>query len=122
MKWRRIGIGLAGAAAAATLLGVAYRFDPQDSAFPYPRCLFRTLTGWDCPGCGSARALHALLHGDFAAAWAFNPALPAIAAAGLAALAIEAFGSPGLRRAAFSPVAVAALLAAIIFWTVYRNL
>lgn len=36
-------------------------------------CLFRTLTGWDCPFCGGTRLGDALLHGDVAAAFAFNP-------------------------------------------------
>jgi hypothetical protein len=38
-----------------------------------PRCPLRTLTGWECPGCGSTRALSALARGDLAAAWRFNP-------------------------------------------------
>lgn len=33
---------------------------------------FKLLTGYDCPGCGSQRALHALLHGDINA-FAYNP-------------------------------------------------
>ena len=38
----------------------------------YPQCVFHHMTGLDCPGCGSLRGLHALLHGDFAAALHFN--------------------------------------------------
>jgi hypothetical protein len=38
----------------------------------YPVCLFHRLTGLDCPACGSLRALHELLHGNFVAALHFN--------------------------------------------------
>lgn len=37
-----------------------------------PRCWFHYFTGLDCPGCGSQRMVHALLHGDVAAAWRHN--------------------------------------------------
>lgn len=33
------------------------------------------MTGLLCPGCGSLRALHQLLHGNFATALRFNPLL-----------------------------------------------
>jgi hypothetical protein len=38
----------------------------------YPPCLFHALTGLHCPGCGSTRCLHALLHGELRQAAAFN--------------------------------------------------
>lgn len=59
---------LTGVAVAAALL---YAIDPARSAF-VPPCLFNRLTGLYCPGCGSMRALHAALHGDFAPAVGFN--------------------------------------------------
>ena len=36
-------------------------------------CPFRLVTGWDCPLCGGTRLGGALLQGDVAAAFAFNP-------------------------------------------------
>jgi hypothetical protein len=53
---------------------VLFAFDPATAGF-YPPCLFRTFLGARCPGCGSLRAAHQLLHGNFSAAWALNPTL-----------------------------------------------
>ena len=36
-------------------------------------CLIRMVTGRLCPGCGMTHAFAALLHGDIAAAWTYNP-------------------------------------------------
>jgi hypothetical protein len=47
-------------------------FEPGKSGF-FPVCPFRALTGFACPGCGSTRGLHRLLHGDVVAAFRFNP-------------------------------------------------
>ncbi|HYQ56287.1 MAG TPA: DUF2752 domain-containing protein [Draconibacterium sp.] len=48
-----------------------YLIDPiQHSLFP--QCLFHSLTGGYCPGCGSQRALHSLLHLDFAGVAGYN--------------------------------------------------
>ena len=41
---------------------VLFFFDPAKHGF-YPICLFHSLTGWNCPGCGATRAAYQLLHG-----------------------------------------------------------
>ena len=64
---------LAAAAMLALVAAVAVYFALDPARHPFPRCMFLTLTGWQCPGCGSQRALHALLHGDIASAWALSP-------------------------------------------------
>jgi hypothetical protein len=38
-----------------------------------PACPFRTLTDWLCPGCGSTRMMHHVLHGEFGVAFGYNP-------------------------------------------------
>lgn len=46
-------------------------FEPGRSGF-FPLCPFRMLTGFTCPGCGSTRGLHRLVHGDLVGAFEFN--------------------------------------------------
>lgn len=38
----------------------------------FPRCLFNSVTGYYCPGCGSQRAIHSLLHFDIAGVVSYN--------------------------------------------------
>ena len=53
------------------LLGLLYfRLDPAH--YPFPRCPVQWLTGFYCPGCGTQRAAHALLHGRWEQAARFN--------------------------------------------------
>ena len=50
---------------------VLYWFNPSQSML-MPKCAFKMLTGWDCPGCGIQRAVHAFVHGRFAEAISYN--------------------------------------------------
>lgn len=52
-------------------LVILFYFNPAESAW-YPRCVFHELSGWHCPGCGTLRAGHLFLHGDFRAALSMN--------------------------------------------------
>jgi hypothetical protein len=97
-------------------------------------CPFRAVTGWDCPLCGGTRMGSALLHGDVATAFAFNPvALVGIALLGVVGVlwVVEALGGPvvrppaGLRRwlAGTTPSQrLAAFFTVAVVYTVLRNL
>jgi hypothetical protein len=56
---------------AAGVAGILFFFNPAEHAF-YPACYFHAVTGLNCPGCGSLRALHQLLHGHIAEAARLN--------------------------------------------------
>lgn len=63
-----------GAAISLLLVAVAfmfYLFDPEEMAV-FPRCPFLLATGYECPGCGSQRAIHDMLHLDFKSAFSQN--------------------------------------------------
>ena len=59
-----------GALLAVALLGIYFLLDPEQHFFP--KCPFLWLTGWKCPGCGSQRAVHQLLHGNIPEALQLN--------------------------------------------------
>jgi hypothetical protein len=67
---------LAAAAGIAALLAsvVLFLFDPALSRL-FPPCLLHETTGLYCPGCGSLRSLHQLLHGHLERAFSLNPFL-----------------------------------------------
>lgn len=58
----------------AVAAAILYRWNPATAGF-FPVCPFFTLTGWYCPGCGSLRAMHQLLHGHLEIAFGLNPLL-----------------------------------------------
>ena len=75
---RRIRWGGAFLAFLGLLSGAAilFRFDPAAHGI-YPFCVFYRTTGLLCPGCGSLRCLHHLLHGEWVDAVRYNPLLVA---------------------------------------------
>lgn len=56
------------------VLFLFYLFDPASDPF-FPLCPFRLTTGMLCPGCGSQRAVHSLLHLRLGDAFAYNALL-----------------------------------------------
>ena len=98
-------------------------FDPEQSRW-FPKCLFLTLTGWKCPGCGSQRALHQLLHGHIAAAFHYNALL--ICAIPLVAFLFSAEWlrdrCPRYYRVSRNPVFSWGIVVVTLLWWVLRNL
>lgn len=66
----------------AVLALVAGRFLPITAVAP--PCVFKALTGFPCPTCGSTRAVAHLAHADFRSAFAMNPVVCVIVLAAVA--------------------------------------
>ena len=82
---------------AAFGLGISTLYVTTGVGFP---CPFRALTGWECPFCGGTRLGSALLHGDVAAAFAYNPVVFVSLVLGVVVgvlWIIEALGGPRIR-------------------------
>ena len=72
---RRAKINLVAAALVILAIIAFFSFvDPTASPY-FPHCSFRALTGFDCPGCGTSRALHSLANGRIIEAFSYNPIL-----------------------------------------------
>lgn len=101
---------------------VYFYFDPSSSRW-FPRCMFLESTGFKCPGCGSQRAIHALLHGHVATAWHFNAmmvvSMPVIAFY----LAVSAGKNrwPRFYDTMFSRPVLLSLVILVVLWWVVRN-
>ncbi|RZK35503.1 MAG: DUF2752 domain-containing protein [Pedobacter sp.] len=50
---------------------IYYNFNPEKYNF-FPECPFHKFLHLDCPGCGSQRAVHSLLHGNIIQAADYN--------------------------------------------------
>lgn len=121
---RQRPLHLAMLAALAVAAGGLCVFDPATSGI-FPPCPLRYLTGWYCPGCGSLRAIHQLLHGNLRAAWAMNPLtvvlLPFLSYGLISSLLFE-FRGRGLPEPFLRAAWIRALCAAIILFGIVRNL
>ena len=110
------------------LIGVVtfyYLCDPMHVSV-LPTCPVLKVTGWQCAGCGSQRALHALLHLDIASAWRFNPlllvALPYVALGIVVErLAMHKEEWARFRKTCFGQRAAWLALVVVVVYSVARN-
>ena len=118
-KWWIIG-----AVAVIVMAGIAIysTFDPSTVRF-FPRCTFLTLTGLKCPGCGTQRAIHALLHGNFLEAVRFNAmmvaSVPLLALYGYAEIVRKS--KPRLYNKVNSTPIILTIFVLVVLWWILRN-
>ena len=113
------------AVAAVVVAGVVIysTFDPSASRW-FPRCPFLMLTGLKCPGCGTQRAIHALLHGDVLSALHFNALLPV----SIPLLLLYGYAElvrtrkPRFYNRVNIVTAILAVLVVVIVWWIVRNI
>jgi hypothetical protein len=109
---------------ASLVITVLYYFNPTEYGF-FPQCPLHAFTGWQCPGCGALRAMHALSHGHLQTAFQFNPLLilvsPFIALLFVRELWLEAQGAH-TNWNAIPAGAIWAILIVLISYGILRNL
>jgi len=109
----------------ALIFGAIYFvFDPSEGMF-FPSCPFKSFTGLDCPGCGSQRAIHELMHLNFKKAFEYN-ALLVLSVPYLLLLIVFNFESvkqrfPKLERILFGWKSVWIITIIVILFFIFRN-
>lgn len=119
---KRTIVAVAVAIVAIAVVAAYAVIDPSSGYLP--RCPVKTLTGFDCPGCGSQRMFHSLLHGDLRSAWSYNPFVFLMVPVVVAAIVGEVWSRkfPRLHRAMSSPAVIVGVIVATALWTLWRNL
>jgi Protein of unknown function (DUF2752) len=117
-RWNHIATLAVPVALLSLAATVLLRFPPTQYGF-YPQCPIHHYLGILCPGCGTTRALAALLHGNVSEALRLNPlttlSLPLVAGwAVFARRPLRRHGPPGAGL--YAALGVAAL------FTLVRNL
>jgi hypothetical protein len=100
-------------------------FNPASPANQFfPKCPFRMVTGFQCPGCGSTRAFYQLLHLHPIAAFKLNPMvilmLPFVVYGFLGFTRSAITGKPR-RRVFIPPIYLWAWLGLLISFWIFRN-
>lgn len=105
------------------MLAVYALLDPARSAL-FPKCPFYVFTSLKCPGCGSQRALHALLHGDVSGAFSYNALLVVSVPLVLLLLYAELLRkkNPRLYFTLHKPGFILSLAGLIVLWWIFRNI
>lgn len=111
--------------AIATVLIAVYCWNPaKEGDGLFPKCPTFVTTGLHCPGCGTLRAMHQLLHGHLLVAASYNlmmiVMLPMLAY-GLLASSVSKITGRHLPCPTVGAKLAWTLLAALILFTILRN-
>jgi len=110
-----------------TILAILYRtYNPNGNIY-FPKCPFRELTGFKCPGCGSQRAVHYLLNFDIYSATKENAILVLSIPYILTGLVFDLMKRPNerilkWRKRLFGQKAIFIILTIIIAFWILRNI
>jgi hypothetical protein len=120
----RVVLILIGATLISGFFYVYSLYNPVESNL-FPKCPSKYVTGYDCPGCGSQRAVHSLFNGEVSKAFNYNPLLFFLVPYGLLVGVFEWI--PSLRNHSFRKLlinfyTIMVVFSIVILFTVWRNL
>ena len=109
----------------AVAIAIYFLFSPEESDL-FPQCPFHYLTGLDCPGCGSQRVIHHLLHLEVGKAFFQNPLLVMAIPYLIVGIWFEYFGGkqkhPRVRQILFGKNATIIIFIIVVVYWIGRNI
>ena len=103
------------------------RYNPEEYLI-FPKCPVYTITGYQCPGCGSQRAFHNLFHGNILTAFMYNPLMILLVPYVMFGVFIEYIANRdntriiNLRNIFFGKWAILVLAMIFVIYTILRNI
>lgn len=108
-----------------SILYIFYTYNPETHSM-FPGCPFFLVTGYECPGCGSQRAIYHLLHFNLRESVGYNVLMVASIPYILLGVYLEYFGgktrSPKLSKIFFGRRSALIVLIIIIAYWILRNI
>ncbi len=102
-----------------------YIFNPEEVLL-FPTCPFLHITGYECPGCGTQRALHSLLHLNIVDAFRYNALILFLIPYIVLGFYLEFLNGkkhhPRLERLFFGKWGARIVIGAILSYWVIRNI
>lgn len=109
------------------ILAIIYKlYNPLLYNF-FPTCPIKHVTGFDCPTCGTQRAAHLFLNGEFKAAFQQNPLIFIISPYLLLWVYLKLIKNPTekevkLLNILYGNKALAIVVSLVILFTIWRNI
>lgn len=100
-------------------------FNPEKNIW-FPKCPFYLITGYQCPACGSQRAVYHLLHLQIKEAFGYNPfmviSVPYVVLLILTTWVVPQNRFQKLRVFCYHPITIWTYIILIVIWWVVRNI
>ena len=124
MKYKKLILISVAAFFVVTAMFIFFYIDPNVYPF-FPKCPFLFVTGLECPGCGSQRAIHQLLHLNIIVAFRYNPLVVIFTPYIFLGLYLEYMGGknkfPEVQKVLFGKIAVIIILVVFMTFWIGRN-
>ncbi|WP_417855502.1 DUF2752 domain-containing protein [Xanthomarina gelatinilytica] len=110
--------------ASTSVFGLFYFWNPANNSL-FPKCFFYSLTHLYCPGCGSQRAIHQILHGNILTGLNYNYLigfLTLVLSYMLYVYIAQEYLKKPIKNLLYKPLATKVILVVVVLFWILRNI